>query len=120
MLHQEFAPGLISLRHPYVHQIFAITVSFLLTYRSQLAYQRFWEGRTMLQTMSSRWKDAALQLYIFDDQVDKTKNENPVEAAHKSAAYRGQVYCKSMCCYLQCSAVMTDSGHVLQARSYTS
>ena len=69
--HYEFwaddpsVPGNQDIRHPYVHQIFAITVSFLLTYRSQLAYQRFWEGRTNLQMMSARWKDAALQLFIF-------------------------------------------------------
>ncbi len=33
-------------QHPYVHQAFTLCVTFLLTYRSQLAYQRFWEART--------------------------------------------------------------------------
>ena len=74
-----------------MHQIFAITVSFLLTYRSQLAYQRFWEGRTNLQMMSARWKDAALQLFIFDDQVLKDSPAAGPNREASSAAYRGKV-----------------------------
>ena len=60
---QHFGNGL-TYKHPYVHRNFALMVSFVLTYRSQLAYQRFplpsgrlwislvvrfWEGRSMLQ-----------------------------------------------------------------------
>lgn len=84
-------PSQHDIRHPYVHQIFAITVSFLLTYRSQLAYQRFWEGRTNLQMMSARWKDAALQLFIFDDQVLKDSPAAGPNREASSAAYRGKV-----------------------------
>jgi len=97
MQHFEFwsddpsIPANQDIRHPYVHQIFAITVSFLLTYRSQLAYQRFWEGRTNLQMMSARWKDAALQLFIFDDQVDKDKPAAGPNREASQAAYRGKV-----------------------------
>lgn len=58
--------------HPYAHQVFSLCVTFLLTYRSQLAYQRFWEARTNLQAMSARWIDAATSIFLFDDQ---TKND---------------------------------------------
>ena len=39
-------------QHPYVHQAFTLCVTFLLTYRSQLAYQRFWEARTHMTVVS--------------------------------------------------------------------
>ena len=58
-------------QHPYAHQAFTLCVTFLLTYRSQLAYQRFWEARTHMTMMSNRWSDAAMSLYIFDDQCSE-------------------------------------------------
>lgn len=53
--------------HPYAHQVFAIVAGFLLVFRSQLAYVRFWEGRTQLSLMQAKWSDAAAQAVIFDD-----------------------------------------------------
>ena len=58
--HKEFT---VTMTHPYLHNMLAVLTSFVLTYRSQLAYQRFWEGRTMLQQMSARWTDAATQVF---------------------------------------------------------
>jgi hypothetical protein len=62
--------------HPYAHQVFSISCTFLLTYRSQLAYQRFWEARSNMQMMSSRWCDAVSCFFIFEDQIniDKVKS----------------------------------------------
>ena len=37
------------LDHPYSTSIFASLVSFLVAFRANLAYSRFWEGRTQLQ-----------------------------------------------------------------------
>ncbi|KAK3238616.1 hypothetical protein CYMTET_51384 [Cymbomonas tetramitiformis] len=54
-------------RHPYPVQIFAVVLGFLLVIRSQLAYQRFWEGRTALSQCASKWSDAAIQLITFDE-----------------------------------------------------
>jgi len=53
--------------HPYAHQLFAIVAGFLLVFRSQLAYQRFWEARTQLAYMQAKWSDAAMMAVIFDD-----------------------------------------------------
>lgn len=53
--------------HPYAHQVFAIVAGFLLVFRSQLAYQRFWEARTQLAYMQAKWSDAAMMAVIFDD-----------------------------------------------------
>jgi len=41
-------------QHPYAHQAYTLCVTFLLTYRSQLAYQRFWEARTHMTVVSAR------------------------------------------------------------------
>jgi len=53
--------------HPYAHQVFAITASFLLVFRSQLAYQRYWEGRTAIAAMQAKWSDSAAQAVLFSD-----------------------------------------------------
>jgi len=53
--------------HPYAHQVFAITAGFLLVFRSQLAYQRFWEGRSAMANMQSKWSDSAMQSMLYDD-----------------------------------------------------
>lgn len=64
--------------HPYVYQIFTFVLGFIMVFRSSLAYSRFWEGRTELETMSSKWGDAALLSVVFDnasgDDVVPSKN----------------------------------------------
>jgi len=64
--------------HPYAHQVFAITAGFLLVFRSQLAYQRFWEARTHLTTMQAKWSDAAMQAVIFDDMDGEVTIESEI------------------------------------------
>mmetsp|Transcript_2320 Transcript_2320/g.5445 ORF Transcript_2320/g.5445 Transcript_2320/m.5445 type:complete len:406 (+) Transcript_2320:23-1240(+) len=56
-----------TLAHPYAHQVFAISVGFLLVFRSNLSYQRFWEGLSNVQQMSTKWDDACLQLVAFEE-----------------------------------------------------
>ena len=95
---------LLKWQHPYAHQVFSLSVTFLLTYRSQLAYQRFWEARTHMTMvrhaprprplrpaspppptqMSNRWGDASTSLFIFDDQCS-------AEAAQTQKSYRGKL-----------------------------
>ena len=86
---------LLQWEHPYAHQVFSISVTFLLTYRSQLAYQRFWEARTQMQLMSGNWCDAVMSLFIFDDQMDmkndRMKDKSELERAEDSKAYRGKL-----------------------------
>jgi len=57
--------------HPYFYQIYTFVLGFVLVFRCNLAYQRFWEGRTCLELMSSKWSDAALQAVIFDNCAKK-------------------------------------------------
>lgn len=53
--------------HPYVYQIYTFVLGFILVFRCNLSFQRFWEGRSSIQLMSSKWADAALQAIVFDD-----------------------------------------------------
>lgn len=65
--------------HPYVYQIYTFVLGFIMVFRSSLAYSRFWEGRTELETMSAKWGDAALLSVVFDnaskDGVVPTKDQ---------------------------------------------
>jgi len=55
--------------HPYVYQIYTFVLGFVMVFRSSLAYSRFWEGRTEIEAMSSKWGDAALLAVVFDNQT---------------------------------------------------
>eukprot|EP00294_Goniomonas_avonlea_P003046 CAMPEP_0114563510 /NCGR_PEP_ID=MMETSP0114-20121206/13153_1 /TAXON_ID=31324 /ORGANISM="Goniomonas sp, Strain m" /LENGTH=507 /DNA_ID=CAMNT_0001749371 /DNA_START=20 /DNA_END=1539 /DNA_ORIENTATION=+ len=70
--------------HPYAHQMFSISVGFVLVFRSNLSYNRFWEGRGALQLMSSKWDDCAVQLMTFERATRKG-----------SAAEESQMFCNS-------------------------
>ena len=61
---QENGEFTLSLKHPYLHNMLAVLTSFVLTYRSQLGYQRFWEARGALQQMSAKWTDAVAQVVV--------------------------------------------------------
>eukprot|EP00736_Rhodelphis_marinus_P008319 Rmarinus@m.20997 len=63
-----------SFGHPYSHQVFSVVVGFIMVFRSNMSYHRFWEGRGHLQTMSSKWADAALQIATFDRCTNSTRN----------------------------------------------
>ncbi|KAG2432141.1 hypothetical protein HXX76_009067 [Chlamydomonas incerta] len=43
-----------ALKNPTIFQIYGFVVGFALVFRSSLSYQRFWEARTMLQTIIGR------------------------------------------------------------------
>eukprot|EP00210_Caulerpa_lentillifera_P008077 g7712.t1 len=53
-------------RHPYPFQTYAFIVGFMLVFRSNFGYSRFWEARTNLQLMTTKWTDAAIQCVKFD------------------------------------------------------
>jgi len=57
--------------HPYVYQVYTFVLGFVIVFRANLAYSRFWEGRSCLELMTSKWSDAALQSSVFDNIADK-------------------------------------------------
>mmetsp|Transcript_12415 Transcript_12415/g.31747 ORF Transcript_12415/g.31747 Transcript_12415/m.31747 type:complete len:462 (-) Transcript_12415:1232-2617(-) len=52
--------------HPYPFQAFAYIVGFALIFRCNSAYARYWEGRTHVQIMTSKWSEMAAQMQQFD------------------------------------------------------
>jgi len=60
--------------HPYAYQVFTFVVGFVLVFRCQLAYGRFWEGRDAIEIMMSNWCDAATKSVTFD-----SKSKRPPE-----------------------------------------
>ena len=54
-------------RHPYPYQIFAYIVGFIVIFRSNFGYQRYWDGRSWLQNMTAAWVDACVQAGAFHE-----------------------------------------------------
>lgn len=55
------------LEHQFTYQIFTYVLGFVLVFRINLAYMRWWDARTAIEGMSSRWFDAALLACTFDE-----------------------------------------------------
>ncbi len=71
------------LRHPYPHQITSVLIGFMMVFRVQLSYQRFWEGITVLTDMWTKWYDAAVQVCAFDEMArDPAAETGPGFRAH--------------------------------------
>jgi len=52
--------------HPYAFQLFAYMLGFLMVFRTNFAYQRYWEAMGMLQAMGAKWIDGACMGITFD------------------------------------------------------
>jgi len=52
---------------PYAHQIFTFGLSFLIIMRTNLSYNRYWEGISQVIVMHSKWVDSMTQLLSFDE-----------------------------------------------------
>eukprot|EP00929_Paragymnodinium_shiwhaense_P068888 TRINITY_DN3473_c0_g1_i1.p1 TRINITY_DN3473_c0_g1~~TRINITY_DN3473_c0_g1_i1.p1 ORF type:complete len:424 (-),score=62.82 TRINITY_DN3473_c0_g1_i1:127-1398(-) len=59
--------------HPYPYQLFAYLVGFVLVFRTNFGYQRYWEAYDALQRMGSKWLDAALMTVAFDAYGDPNR-----------------------------------------------
>eukprot|EP00210_Caulerpa_lentillifera_P008030 g7667.t1 len=75
--------------HPYPFQTFAFIVGFMLVFRSNFGYARYWEARTNLQLMSTRWMDALTQCIAFDAcTLPSTLTD---EALQKADLFQGKI-----------------------------
>ena len=64
------------LKHPYPHQITSVMIGFMMVFRVQLSYQRYWEGISVLTDMFTKWYDAAVQVCAFDELSTGDAEEN--------------------------------------------
>ena len=53
--------------HPYPYHSIALITGFGLIFRLNLSMQRYWEARSMVQNMASKWLDGAIQVLAFDE-----------------------------------------------------
>eukprot|EP00326_Haptolina_ericina_P017329 CAMPEP_0181196446 /NCGR_PEP_ID=MMETSP1096-20121128/15472_1 /TAXON_ID=156174 ORGANISM="Chrysochromulina ericina, Strain CCMP281" /NCGR_SAMPLE_ID=MMETSP1096 /ASSEMBLY_ACC=CAM_ASM_000453 /LENGTH=418 /DNA_ID=CAMNT_0023286211 /DNA_START=27 /DNA_END=1283 /DNA_ORIENTATION=+ len=59
--------GKVVMNHPYAHQIFSLTIGYMLTIRCQQAYNRWWEACHQVRSMWSKLDDVAMQCAAFDE-----------------------------------------------------
>lgn len=52
--------------HPYPFQLYAFIIGFLIVFRTNFAYQRYWEGRGTIAQMATKWLDGACMSVCFD------------------------------------------------------
>lgn len=52
-------------QHPYAIGAFISFFSFLLTFKLNYGYQRYWEAATAVHQMTSKWLDCAMTLGAF-------------------------------------------------------
>ena len=71
------------LRHPYPHQISSVMIGFMMVFRVQLSYQRYWEGISEMTDMFTKWYDAAVQVCAFDElSVGEAAENGPAFRKH--------------------------------------
>lgn len=72
--------------NPYVYTVFTVALGFVVVFRCENAYLRFWEARSSIELMKTKWADAALQIVIFDNISHNKSKETVVHFGH--ASYR--------------------------------
>ena len=75
-----------TVEHPYAIGAFVGFFSFLLTFRLNFAYSRYWEGATAVHQMMSKWTDLAMLLAAFHYQADSFKEVQPPSFGNHPAA----------------------------------
>ncbi len=65
------------LNHPYAIDVLVSSVSFLIIFRANYGYQRYWEACTMVHKLMSKWMDAAIFASVFHLQSDHYKDMRP-------------------------------------------
>ena len=55
------------LGHPYPFQPFAYICGFVLVFRTNVAYGRYWEMSQQVTLMAAKWSDAAVEAITFDE-----------------------------------------------------
>eukprot|EP00435_Cladocopium_sp_Y103_P075516 s32_g59.t1 len=69
----EYAPDI---HHHYGFQALAAGVTFAIVFRTQLAWNRYWEAVTQLHFMYSKYADAYQQFYAFAEVTKKHARKN--------------------------------------------
>lgn len=65
------------IRHPYAVGALIAFFSFLLTFRLNFSYARYWESATAIHQMLSKWLDFAMNVAAFHYQAEQYKDFRP-------------------------------------------
>lgn len=93
--------------HPYAFQLFAYMLGFLMIFRTNFAYARYWEAMGALQAMGAKWLDGACMGIIFDAGGDNAAhllhgmNDHRSNQPHEKTFAKGgpchSVFAEDMC-----------------------
>jgi len=65
------------LNHPYAVGVLVSSVSFLIIFRANYGYQRYWEACSAVHQLMSKWMDTAMFIGVFHLQSDHLKDMDP-------------------------------------------
>lgn len=66
-----------TLNHPYAVGVLVSSVSFLIIFRANYGYQRYWEACTKVHHLMSKWMDTAIFIGVFHYQSEHFKDMRP-------------------------------------------
>jgi hypothetical protein len=80
-----------AMQSPYVITVFVAFFAFMLTFRLNYSYQRYWEAATHVHQMSSKWLDSAICLSSFHYQCQQYDDVRPLTfGAHENDKMENQ------------------------------
>lgn len=68
--------------HPYPMAALIVAFTFLLTFKANFSYNRYWEAVTAVHQMHSKWLDVGMELCAFHLQSDMYKKKPPAFGQH--------------------------------------
>ena len=76
-----------AVKHPFLVQIFALLLGYMVVIRSRVASKRYTDGMTLCETTLSKWLDAYIMLCVYwrssVSRVDPTARQRKSEAVEK-------------------------------------
>ena len=63
--------------HPYVISAYVLVLGYMVVFRLNYSYQRYWEAATQIHQMTSKWLDSAICLAAFHMQSSQYDNQRP-------------------------------------------
>lgn len=86
-----------------------LALSFLLVFRTQQAYSRWWEGGTLLQQIRGEWYNATSSLFAFTS-ADEAKKAQVQQFQHLIVRMMSLLYCSAL---QEVSMVQDDKFEIL-------
>jgi predicted membrane chloride channel (bestrophin family) len=67
------------IQHPFAVQVFALVLGYVIVFRTNMALNRYRDGMTNIQLMTSKWGDAFMQLKAFCATEKATCSEEAIK-----------------------------------------